>query len=717
MQHRPAHHRAGDRALPDAPSARSSTARSARSSPGVFGIFGHGNVTCLGEALYDARGVLPTYRGQNEQGMALAAIGFAKAMRRRQFMAATSSVGPGAMNMVTAAAVAHANRLPLLLLAGDTFNSRIPDPVLQQVEHFDQPSVTVNDAFRPVTRYWDRITQPGAGRAVAAARDRHAARPGRLRPGLHRAAAGRAGRGLRLPRAALRAGRARAAPAAPRHARAGGGRRRPARRQGAADHRRRRRALLRSPRRGCAASPSSTACPSSRRWRASRRCVADHPLYAGPIGVTGCPQANALAARGRRRARRRHAAAGLHDRLVDGLRQRRPAHHRPQRRALRRRQAPQPAARRRRARGPRGARRRRSAAGRSTDAWRDEARTQAAALPRARARGRRRRARAPTEPSYAQVVAAVNAEAGPDDYAVSAAGGFPGELNVDWLSRGVATFDCEYGFSCMGYELAGAWGARMARTRGEVFAFVGDGSYLMLNSELLSSVITGHKLIALLCDNGGFAVIERLQVGQGGASFNNMFSGIGPNQVEVDWVAHARALGCEAERVGVDRRPPRGDRPRPRGRPHLRDRAAHGARRLDGGRRVLAGRRARGRRSARRSTRPARARTRAAAASASAGRAACGAFATTSYERNNWGLARNVRVRPQYCVRADRHVEAARRTSRAAARPARRRARATAGRSARCRAASAAAARRRGAARSRPRPRRRSRPSRACGRR
>ena len=153
------------------------------------------------------------------------------------------------------------------------------------------------------------------------------------------------------------------------------------------------------------------------------------------------------------------------------------------------------------------------------------------------------------EPSYAQVIAAVNAEASAEDYAVSAAGGFPGELNVNWLSRGVATFDCEYGFSCMGYELAGAWGARMARSRGEVFSFVGDGSYLMLNSELLSSVISGHKLIALLCDNGGFGVIERLQVGQGGPSFNNMFSGIGPNKVEVDWVAHARALGCEAERV------------------------------------------------------------------------------------------------------------------------------------------------------------------------
>ncbi len=128
--------------------------------PGVFAIFGHGNVTCLGHALEEEREALPVWRGQNEQGMALAAIGFAKAMRRRQVMVATSSVGPGATNMVTAAAVALANRLPLLLLAGDTFQSRLPDPVLQQVEHFGAPSTTVNDAFRPVVRYWDRIVRP-----------------------------------------------------------------------------------------------------------------------------------------------------------------------------------------------------------------------------------------------------------------------------------------------------------------------------------------------------------------------------------------------------------------------------------------------------------------------------------------------------------------------------------------------------------------------------
>src|SRR6476619_3189456 len=128
--------------------------------PGVFAIFGHGNVTCLSEALAADKERLPTWRGQNEQSMALAAVAFAKARLRRQIMVATISIGPGATNMVTAAAVAHANRLPLLLLAGDTFASRLPDPVLQQVEHFGAPATTVNDAFRPVVRYWDRITRP-----------------------------------------------------------------------------------------------------------------------------------------------------------------------------------------------------------------------------------------------------------------------------------------------------------------------------------------------------------------------------------------------------------------------------------------------------------------------------------------------------------------------------------------------------------------------------
>src|SRR2546430_442084 len=128
--------------------------------PAVFAIFGHGNVLGLGNALEEHRDELPTWRGQTEQGMALAAVGLARATHRRQVGVATSSIGPGALNMVTAAGVAHANRLPILLLPGDTFVNRAPDPVLQQVEHFDDPTRTVNDAFRAVSRYFDRIVRP-----------------------------------------------------------------------------------------------------------------------------------------------------------------------------------------------------------------------------------------------------------------------------------------------------------------------------------------------------------------------------------------------------------------------------------------------------------------------------------------------------------------------------------------------------------------------------
>jgi 3D-(3,5/4)-trihydroxycyclohexane-1,2-dione acylhydrolase (decyclizing) len=127
---------------------------------GVFAIFGHGNVAAMGEALYAAREALPTYRAHNEQAMALAAVAYAKASRRRRMMVCTSSIGPGATNMVTAAAVAHVNRLPVLLIPGDVFASRIPDPVLQQIESFGDGTISANDCFRPVSRYFDRITRP-----------------------------------------------------------------------------------------------------------------------------------------------------------------------------------------------------------------------------------------------------------------------------------------------------------------------------------------------------------------------------------------------------------------------------------------------------------------------------------------------------------------------------------------------------------------------------
>ena len=134
--------------------------REVRVCGGGFGIFGHGNVPCLGEAIYHVHDELPLYRGQNEQSMGFAAAAYAKYHMRQRFMFCTASAGPGTANLLTASALAHANRLPMLMLCGDTFITRLPDPVLQQLEHFGDPTFGVNDAFKAVTRYWDRITHP-----------------------------------------------------------------------------------------------------------------------------------------------------------------------------------------------------------------------------------------------------------------------------------------------------------------------------------------------------------------------------------------------------------------------------------------------------------------------------------------------------------------------------------------------------------------------------
>ncbi len=153
-------------------------------------------------------------------------------------------------------------------------------------------------------------------------------------------------------------------------------------------------------------------------------------------------------------------------------------------------------------------------------------------------------------PTYAQVVGAINRIADPTDLALTAAGGLPGELCKNWRAKSVGTFDCEFGFSCMGYEISGAWGAKMANPERDVIAMIGDGSYLMQNSDIYSTVLTGHKLIVVLCDNGGFAVIDRLQVAKGSKSFNNLIKDSRIKEfVQVDFEAHARSMGAIAETV------------------------------------------------------------------------------------------------------------------------------------------------------------------------
>ena len=505
---------------------------------GVFAIFGHGNVLGLGTAL--AESGLPVWRGQNEQGMALAAVGYAKATHRRQVGVATSSIGPGALNMVTAAGVAHANRLPLLLLPGDTFVNRAPDPVLQQVEHFGDGTATVNDAFRAVSRYFDRITRPEQLLAalpqvarvltdpadcgpvtLALPQDVQAEAfdfPASLfEPVVHRPLRPRPDAGV-LTHAAnlLQASRR------PLLVLGGG-----VRYSGAVEE-----AVGFAERHGVPITETT----------AGRTLVRhDHPLHAGPLGITGSSSANALAADadlvlavGTRLQDFTTASWSVFApdaRLVsvntarfDAVKHGALAVVGDARETLREL---------------------------SFETWPvDPAWTERAAVERGRWDDYIDGLRAPAAglPTYAQVVGVVNDAAEPGDYVMTASGGLPGELIGGWRALpGGPGMDVEYGFSCMGYELAGAWGAAMARPDGVVTTMLGDGSYLMLNSELYSAAFAGHGFVAVVCDNDGYAVIDRLQRGNGGSAFNNMYADCRsplPQPPRVDFAAHAAALGC-----------------------------------------------------------------------------------------------------------------------------------------------------------------------------
>ncbi len=514
--------------------------------PGVFAIFGHGNVTSLGHALERHRDEMPVWRGQTEEGMGLAAVAFGKATRRRQVMVATSSIGPGATNMVTAAGVAMSNRIPALFISGDTFTSRLPDPVLQQVEHFGDPSTTVNDTFRPVVRYWDRITHPaqllsslpqvtrtlldpadcgpaflGLPQDVAATAYDYPA--SFFEPVVHRIPRPRADRAeLEQAAAALRAAE------------------RPVLIAGGGVHYSLAEAEL-------ADFALRHGIPVVETVAGKSSLVADHPRYSGPIGVTGADEPNEVC-----RAADLVLAVGtrLND-FVTGswtlfdASARIVAVNAARFDTTKHRATPVVGDARESLvelsellgdwSAPQG--------------WTDHGTEQRRRLEEFIARRVADDGELPL--SYAQIVGTLHRTATPDDYVMTAAGGLPGELNINWLSKSVASFDCEYGFSCMGYETSGAWGAAFARSEGEVLCLVGDGSYLMLNSEIYSSVLSGKKFILVVCDNAGFAVIERLQKNQGGASYNNMLRDArGPNSdVRVDFVAHAAALGAHA--VGV----------------------------------------------------------------------------------------------------------------------------------------------------------------------
>lgn len=514
---------------------------------GVFAIFGHGNVTCLGEALFGARNKLPVWRGQNEQSMALAAVAFAKAKRRRQIMTATSSIGPGATNMITAAACAHVNRLPLFLLAGDTFANRLPDPVLQQVEHFADPTITVNDSFRAVCRYWDRMNHPAqlipslvqaaqvmldpadCGPAFLAlpqdvqaiAFDYPAAM---FDTTTHR---------IRRPRPDKESVKLAAevlARAKYPLVIAGGG------------------VYYSSAERDVCAFAKKHNVPVVETV-AGRGCLRfDNPHNAGPIGVIGSTSANNLAAKA-------DAVIAIGTRLQDFSTGSWSVFGNGQMRLITINTARFDAHKHRAAAIVGDAKEcitELSAAlgkWKAGSQWTDKAAREYRLWNKVVDEHTGGKNKSEELPSYAEVIGIVNKECGDDDMALTAAGGFPGEFNKVWRSKRAGDFDCEFGFSCMGYEIAGGFGARMAREKGEVFVLVGDGSYLMMNSEILSTVMTGRKLIVIVCDNGGYAVIDRLQQFKGSASFNNLFAHCRGKEVPVDFVAHAKSMGANGETV------------------------------------------------------------------------------------------------------------------------------------------------------------------------
>ncbi len=518
---------------------------------GVFGIFGHGNVTGFGQALEEFGGkALPYFQAKNEQAMVHTAVAYAKTRRRLGTLACTSSIGPGATNMITGAATATVNRLPVLLLPGDIFANRRPAPVLQQLENPGSQDISVNDCFRPVSKYWDRLNRPEQILTALPEAMRVLADPaetGAVTIALPEDVQAEAfdcpesffeKRVYRILRTAPPAAQLREAAALLRKARrplviAGGG----VHYSDAAA------ALL--------AFAEATGIPVAVSQAGKGALLESHPLGLGAVGVTGTLAANRIATEadvivtvGTRlsdfttasKAQFQHPGVrfiGINTQAMD-------AHKHGAlplvgdaratldalRKALRGWSAP-------------AAHGRAIAAARADweKPWRDMT------APRRKAADGRM--------YQSEVLGIVNAFCGPDSTVVHASGGIPGDIHKLWRGKSDTDYHSEYGYSCMGYEIAGALGVKLAAPKREVYALVGDGSYLMLNHEIVTAVQEGLKITVVVLDNHGFGCIHNLQRGSGGRSFGNEFrrregSRLVGAPVPVDYAANGRSLGATA---------------------------------------------------------------------------------------------------------------------------------------------------------------------------
>jgi 3D-(3,5/4)-trihydroxycyclohexane-1,2-dione acylhydrolase (decyclizing) len=524
---------------------------------GCFGIFGHGNVAGVGQALQQYADTMPYYQARNEQAMVHATSAYARQKNRLQTLACTSSIGPGATNMVTGAALATINRLPVLLLPGDIFASRGPDPVLQQLEAAHDGTLSVNDCFRPVSRYFDRIVRPEQIIPAALAAMRvltNQAETGAVTLALPQDVQAEAcdfpeeffeKRVWRVGRPVPEAELVEVAAVLVREADrpmvvSGGG----TIYSGATE------ALKRFAER--------TGIPVAETQAGKGSMTYDHPLALGAVGATGTFAAN-------RAAREADLIIGVGTRWSDFTTASKTAFQNPNVRFVNINLADFDVHKHAGLALVGDARATLEALERALDGYEVEAEYREQSR-RANADWDREVERLYTLdhgplPAQSEVLGVVNSFSGPEDVVVCAAGSMPGDLHKLWRTRDPKGYHVEYGYSTMGYEIAGGLGVKMAAPEREVYVMCGDGSYLMMNSEIVTSIQEGYKLTVVLVDNSGFSSIGALSRSVGSQGFGTHYryrknASIGLDSEDesgevlpVDLATNAESLGAHVSRT------------------------------------------------------------------------------------------------------------------------------------------------------------------------
>lgn len=510
---------------------------------GIFTIFGHGNVLGLGQALEENSGELEVYQGRNEQGMAHAAVAFAKQQHRRQIFACTSSIGPGAANMITAAATATSNNIPVLLLPGDTFATRQPDPVLQQIEQFHDASITTNDAFRPVSKYWDRVNRPEQLMTALIHAMRVLTNPadtGAVTIALPQDVQGEA---FDFPATFFKKRVQRIERRQPSDE---------ALRDGLELIKRKKKPIIicgggvRYSEAGEALKQFAQTfnIPFGETQAGKSAVESKHPLNLGGIGVTGNLAANSI-------AKEADLVIGIGTRFTDFTTSSKQLFQKSDVEFLTINISDYHAGKLDAVKIVADAKAASIALQEklekaeyrtaydmeikdAKEAWEKELNrlynirfTQEDFIPEVS--GHLDEALLEYEETVGsaltqtEVLGEINKVIDDDAIIIGASGSLPGDLQRIWISKKPNTYHMEYGFSCMGYEISGALGVKIAEPDKEVYSFAGDGSYFMLHSELVTSIQEGKKINILLFDNAGFGCINNLQMSNGMGSFGTEF--------------------------------------------------------------------------------------------------------------------------------------------------------------------------------------------------